>query len=156
MGDHGSIQVVEVSAVNDGAYDGGAAPLRQLGSQRTDRAQHTVHEDRFAGDRAVAEHSPMCRDAWNAKACAHLVGDFIGDRNGLPVRDTSQLRGSAERPIGLRAIGPHPLPDPAAVHAVADGINHAGAIAVRNDPRKAHRSSLPAGALLGVAGIDAG
>ena len=30
------------------------------------------------------------------------------------------------------------------------------AVAVRDDPRKAHRISLPAGALLGIAGIDAG
>src|SRR6516164_6814157 len=156
MGNHGGIHVVEVRAANDGADDGGAAPMCELSGQRTDRAQHPMHQYRLACDRPVAEHGPVCGDAWNAKARAYLVGDFVGERNGLALRHAGQLRGGAKRPVGLRAVGPHPLPDPAAVHSVADGVDHAGAVAVRDDPRKAHRSSLPAGALLGVAGIEAG
>ena len=156
MGNRRRIDIFEVSAANNRADDGGAAPMRQLSSQRTNRTQHPVHQNRFAGDRAVAEHGPVSRDPRNSQARAHLVGDFIDERNGLQVGHAGQLRGGAEWPVRLCAIGPHPLPDPAAVHAVADGVDHAGTVAVRDDPRETHRISKPAGALLRIAGIDAG
>src|ERR1700757_1200708 len=94
--------------------------------------------------------------AGKPETSTHLVVDFIRKRNRLRLRHTRELRRGAERPVGLGAVGPHPLPDPTAVHALPDGVDHTRTVTVRDDPRVAHRGALPAGALLGVAWVDPG
>ena len=66
------------------------------------------------------------------------------------------LGGGPEGPVGLGAVDPHPLSDAALVDALADGVDDAGRVAVRDHPRVGHRGAEPAAPLLGVAGVDTG
>jgi hypothetical protein len=64
----------------------------------------------------------------NTETRAGLVGDVIGKCNRLPLRHTRQLGGGAERPVGLGAVRPDPLPDPAIIHTIPDRVDYAGAV----------------------------
>jgi hypothetical protein len=148
------VDLVKVAAAHDSADDCGAAPARQLRGQRTHRAQYPVHQNRFPLNWPVPEHCAVCGDARDAQAGAEFVGHLIGKPHGLLFRHTRELRGSSEPSVRLGAVSPHSLPDPSAVHAVADRIDHAGAITVRDDAGKGHRRPLPAKAFFRVARVD--
>lgn len=66
------------------------------------------------------------------------------------------LRGDTESPVGLGRVDPHALPDTADVDTVADSVDNAGGVAVRDHPRVEHRRAGPAAPLLGVARVDSG
>ena len=87
--------------------DGCAAPVGELRGQRSDRAEHALHHDNVAVDRAVSEHSSVGGDPRNAQAGAELVRNFVGQIDGLLCGDHRQLRSGAERSVGLGAMHPH-------------------------------------------------
>ena len=76
-------------------------------------AEHAVDQDGLAVDRAVGEDRAVGGDAGDAQARAELVADVVGQGDGLVVGYDGVLGGGAEGPVGLGAVDPHPLPDPA-------------------------------------------
>ena len=69
---------VQVAAPAHRADDGGADPAGQPGGQRPDPAQHSVHQDGPAGNRAIAEDGPVPGDPQDAQAGAEIVADPSG------------------------------------------------------------------------------
>src|SRR3954451_10807962 len=95
-------------------------------------------------------------DAWDTKAGADFVADPVREGDRLIPRHDRELRGRAERPVGLRPVDPDALTDPAGVHTLADRIDDTGAVAVRDDARIRQPGADPVAALLRIARIDAG
>jgi hypothetical protein len=58
----------------------------------------------------------------------------VGQRDGEVAGDDGVLGGGTEGAVGLGAVHPHALPDAARVDAVADGVDDAGGVAVRDHP----------------------
>jgi hypothetical protein len=95
-------------------------------------------------------------DARNPEACARLVVDLVGQLHSLVSRHDGELGSRSEGAVGLRPLHPHTLSDSAVVHALSDGVDDAGAVAVRNDARERHPVAHPVAAFFRVPGIDAG
>ena len=77
-----------------------------------------------------------------------------GQGHGQVAGDDSALGGGPEGPVGLRAVDPHALPEPAVIDTDANGVDDAGRVAVRDHPREGHRGTEPAAPLLGIARVD--
>ena len=151
----GVVDAGEVGAVPHCADDRGAPPRCKLSRHRADAAEHAVDEDRRAFDRPVAEDGAMGGDAGNAQTRAHLVADVVGERDRLVGGHHGELRGGAEGPVGLGAVDPDALSGPGRVDAVADRVDDARPVAVRDHPRIRHPVADPVAALLRVPGVDA-
>jgi hypothetical protein len=118
-------------------------------------AERALDENRLAGDRAVAEDRAVRGDAGNPEARARLIVDVVGELHSLVSRHGGQLRRSSEGTVRLRPVHPHTLSDSAGVYALSDGVDDAGAVAVRNDARERQPVPHPVAAFLGVPAIDA-
>lgn len=114
-----------------------------------------MNEDRRALDRSVAEDSAVGGDPRDAKARSDLVRDAIGQLDGVILGHDGELRGGAEGPIGLGAVDPDALSDAAPGDAVADRVDDARAITVRDHTRVRHPVANPVAALLRITRIDA-
>ena len=156
MRGHGRVDRLDVAAAPHGCDDLGAAPARELRSERAHAAEYAVHEHRRAGHRPVAEHRPVRGDTWDAQARAHFVADFFRELDSLLGGHHGQLRGGAERAIRLGTVDPDSLTDATGVHTFPRAFDDARAVAVRDNARKRHPETEPVDALLRVAGIDAG
>ncbi len=119
-------------------------------------AEHAVDQHQFAVDGAVGEDGAVRGDAGDAQARAEVVGQVVGQWDGEVAGDDGVLGGGAEGAVGLGAVHPHARPDVARVDAVANGVDDAGGVGVRDHPRIGHGRADPAATLLGVAGIGAG
>ena len=98
----------------------------------------------------------MGRAGRHAQARAFDEAGAIGQRHRERLGHGHVLRAGAVRAAALRVPQPDPLADPALVDPGTDRLDHAGAIAVGNDARIAEGLVAPAGAPLGVGGVDAG
>ena len=115
-----------------------------------------MHQHCGVVDGSVAEDSAVRGDPGDAETGADLVGYLVGQVNGKLLRHDGVLGSGAERAVGLGAVHPDTLPDAVPADAVTDGVDGAGAVAVRDDARVRHRGAEPAAALLRVAGVHAG
>src|ERR671917_1423154 len=68
----------------------------------------------------------------------------------------SGLRRRATRPVGLRAIHPHPLTNPVLIDVKPDGVDHAGTVAVWHNVRVGHGRAQPSLPLLHIARVHPG
>ena len=68
----------------------------------------------------------------HAQARAELGRDAVRQRHRLPVGTTVHCAAVPHLTPGRRQPGPDPLADPALVDAVADRVDHAGAVVVRD------------------------
>ena len=135
---------------------GRTAPVRELRRQCSDTAEHAVHQDGRAGDRAVGEHCAVSGDPGDAQAGADLVRDARREgrwparagRQSVARRCRTAGRTGRRTPTraGRSCAGSTPSP--------TDSIDP-GAVAVRDDPRVRHRGAQPAAALLRVTGVHA-
>src|SRR5579859_2534092 len=97
----------------------------------------------------------MRGDGRNAEARAQLGGGLVGHRDCPRRGNNAALRGRAPAPAGGSHQGPHPLAEPPLVNAVADRVDHACPVMVRDlEPVDRARRSSAAGFPVGR--VDAG
>jgi hypothetical protein len=80
----------------------------------------------------------MSSNARNAKARADLIGHVIGEVDRESLGDDRALGRSAEGSVRLCAVHPHASPDPTACDTGTDGVDDAGAVAMRDDSGVRH------------------
>jgi hypothetical protein len=127
-------------------------------SDRTeaDGARAPLHQQRTAVNGTGHMNGTVCRDAGDPKTGTLLCGHTIRQRNDLRNRDHRVFRGSAEWTIRSGAVTPHAAVKPVRRHAVADSVDVASAIAVRDDARVRHAVAECVLSFLDVAEIDPG
>jgi len=109
----------------------------------------------LAGHAAARQHRMHGRQPGNAQACAGLVRHAVGQRHRLRRRQHDMLRRRAERAAPSGIPDPYALADAIARDTIADGVDHAHAVAVRDHARERHAGPA-ASARLGVRRIHAG
>jgi hypothetical protein len=105
-----SLDPLQVTGPADGPDDRCTAPSGPAVRRGRRHPEHAAHEHRQPVDRAVGENRSVGGDARDAQARADLVGDVGGQVHGQVRGDDRRLRGRPERPVGLRAVDPHPMP----------------------------------------------
>src|SRR4051812_14179804 len=80
----------------------------------------------------------MGRDPGDAQTGTELIADLIRERDGLIGGHDRELGGSAESPVRLGAIDPDALADATTLDTIADSVDDARAVAVRNHARVGH------------------
>ena len=111
--------------------------LRELHGVESDRAGAAGDEHILAFERPVVEERVVGRHRRHAERGAALEGRARRQRHRL-ARGQSHVFGCrAEGPPALRVPDPDLLPEAAPAHALADRVDLAGAVAVRDDQRMA-------------------
>ena len=136
-----------------GADHPGAARFGDLRRIMADRRPGASDEQRLAGDRPVQPNRLQRRERRNAEACARRDLDAVGQFHRLFGGQHAIFRRCAEGALPLRVPQPHPLADVAVIDAVADRIDHACAVAMRDDAWPCQWTPTPA---LHVGRVDAG
>ena len=114
----------------------GTSPGGQLSRHGTDSTEDAMNQQRRAGHRTVAEDRPMSGNARDPQACTSLVADLVRQVDREVARNDRVLSSRAERTVGLCPIRPDPCSDPNRVDSITDRVEHAAAVAVRNDKRE--------------------
>src|SRR5215472_5051900 len=116
------------------------------------------HPDRLVPHRRVAsvgEQAAVRGHRRHAEARTKLRGDAVGQLDRLPGRNHRPLRRRPPRPACRGQPGPHPLAGPARVDAVADRVDYARSVVVR-DLEPVDRAGRGPAARLPVGRVDAG
>src|SRR4029077_1237120 len=114
-----------------------AAEPRELGSVETDGSGRAGHPHIAPLERPVRIQREVGRHRWHTKACAQFERDPSRQRHGLGRRYAYILGGGAEWAAPLGVPGPHPFADAASIDSLADLVDLACPVAVRNNERVA-------------------
>ena len=125
----------------DGRDDTRTAEPRQLRRVVADCTGRALHEHGLSRDRSVREQAMVRGDGGNSQAGALCERDVLRQRNGLLLGNDRVLRRRPPRALPLCLVDPHALADPRRRHSLADAIDDAGAVLVRNDPRERERGA---------------
>jgi hypothetical protein len=105
---------------------------RELDRRVADGAGATGDEDCLAVDRPVGGEAAVRGHRRNAETGAEVERQVVRERHGLLRRQRDPLRRAALRPLPLSLPQPHALAHARAVHALADRLDHSGAVLVRD------------------------
>ena len=97
-----------------------------------------MHEQRLPVDWSVTEDGAVRGDTGNAKSRSDIVAEAVWQRHRELFGDHGELSGSAEGPVGLRTVDPHPLSHTALVDRVASDVDDTCRITVGDHAREWH------------------
>ena len=129
--------------------------LRELHRVVAHRPGAALHQHGLALHAARHQDSMHRRERGDAEACARLVGRSLRHRHGLRSRQGDELRRGAEGPAPCAVPQPYAFTDARAVDSFAHRVDHAHAVAVRNDSWKGELRAAQPRARLHVRRVDA-
>ena len=136
-------------------HDPGAEEFGQLDRVVTHRPCAAGHQDRLAIDGPVGEQAAVRGHRGHAQARAELERGVVRQRHRPIGRDDGPFRRRSPATPGRCQPGPYPLANPALVHSLADRVDHACAVVVR-DLEAVDRTRRGSAARLPVGRVDTG